>query len=158
MTNPRPATMRAGTARNHPSSVRKTPKNDESDDEPDHGSYPTDDDHCNEHQDVYCQSEKSLCEAPHALSSLRTATGLGKPAILHNSATLASLRARRIPHMAIFSSLVALANMPGGYFWRRTSENFPRRWVNSAELRPDCPGTPARGRPYRRVLSFLCSG
>jgi hypothetical protein len=29
----------------------------------------------------------------------------------------------RIPHMAISSSLVGLANMPGGYFWQRTSEN-----------------------------------
>jgi hypothetical protein len=31
--------------------------------------------------------------------------------------------AGRIPHMAISSSLVGLANMPGGYFWTRTPEN-----------------------------------
>jgi hypothetical protein len=34
--------------------------------------------------------------------------------------------AQRIPHMAIFSSLGGLANMPGGYFWGRTKQR-PRQ-------------------------------
>src|SRR5215213_9540755 len=36
---------------------------------------------------------------------------------------MAECNTRRIPKMAIPSSLVGLAHMPGGYFWRRTPEN-----------------------------------
>ena len=46
-------------------------------------------------------------------------SGTRRPATLYNAATLASLKGQRIPKMGYLC-------MPGGYFWRRTSENSPK--------------------------------
>ena len=49
--------------------------------------------------------------------------GTRQPRRIHTKGSMAGYNAWRIPHMAIFSSVAGLANMPGGYFRWRTAEN-----------------------------------
>jgi hypothetical protein len=61
----------------------------------------------------------SICGSPRVRDPVAP---LGARVFGHASrGSMEGCNARRISHMAISSSLVGLAHMPGGYFWRRTS-------------------------------------